>query len=418
MNLLLTLYQTPAWNSLIEQLSLPETNLLKPVQTPAELQQLSKKLEQNQTLWIGYVQAEHHLANAVEQGKQLNAAAKEWQQITQTLLTQQAQNRQQLKLFNIHQALINPETLTRCLLTGEVQPTNHTTSSDSLSLLAACQYVAQTEQLRQLNLKLQASALPLAESESLSLDIEAILLQNQSALEKTKKECQDALDELKAKNKNLESALKETSEERDLILQQLHLVQEELERYYNQIKEQEQQHKHALLARDKQHARDITRLEQQVRQLKTRAASAEYAGQLIQKELDQMKNSRFWKTTAPVRALKKYVRPEDKSQEELQQRAGLLLTSEYFDVDWYLAHYPDVAASGMNPAEHYLLFGGKEGRLPGPLFDGNWYLQQYPDVAEADINPLLHFVMFGQAEGRNRSPVMLQNIAQPAENEN
>src|SRR5690606_8981877 len=136
------------------------------------------------------------------------------------------------------------------------------------------------------------------------------------------------------------------------------------------------------------------------------------------KELDQMKNSRFWKTTAPVRALKKYVRPEDKSQEELQQRAGLLLTSEYFDVDWYLAHYPDVAASGMNPAEHYLLFGGKEGRLPGPLFDGNWYLQQYPDVAEADINPLLHFVMFGQAEGRNRSPVMLQNIAQTVESGN
>lgn len=36
----------------------------------------------------------------------------------------------------------------------------------------------------------------------------------------------------------------------------------------------------------------------------------------------------------------------------------------YFDAAWYLRAYPDVAASGANPARHYRLHGRAEGRLP------------------------------------------------------
>lgn len=36
----------------------------------------------------------------------------------------------------------------------------------------------------------------------------------------------------------------------------------------------------------------------------------------------------------------------------------------YFDADWYLQQYPDVAASGISPFEHYQFFGKAEGRLP------------------------------------------------------
>lgn len=44
----------------------------------------------------------------------------------------------------------------------------------------------------------------------------------------------------------------------------------------------------------------------------------------------------------------------------------------HFDADWYLEQYPDVAASGMDPLEHYLKFGSAEGRLPsGSRFNGN-----------------------------------------------
>ncbi|WP_386083030.1 glycosyltransferase [Vreelandella sp. F11] len=39
-------------------------------------------------------------------------------------------------------------------------------------------------------------------------------------------------------------------------------------------------------------------------------------------------------------------------------------TQAEFDADWYLAAYPDVAQAGIDPWEHYLRHGVKEGRLP------------------------------------------------------
>ena len=38
----------------------------------------------------------------------------------------------------------------------------------------------------------------------------------------------------------------------------------------------------------------------------------------------------------------------------------------YFDADWYLQYYPDVAKAGVNPYQHYLTHGQFEGRQPGP----------------------------------------------------
>lgn len=35
-----------------------------------------------------------------------------------------------------------------------------------------------------------------------------------------------------------------------------------------------------------------------------------------------------------------------------------------------------------------------------PSFDANWYLQQYPDVSAASMDPLQHYLLFGQREGR------------------
>ncbi|MDB5733330.1 MAG: glycosyl transferase family 2, partial [Variovorax sp.] len=74
--------------------------------------------------------------------------------------------------------------------------------------------------------------------------------------------------------------------------------------------------------------------------------------------------------------------------------------SIYFDREWYLATYPDVAARGMDAAVHYVNFGAREGRAPGPWFSGEGYLQHNPDVAQAGINPLYHYMVHGQLEGR------------------
>lgn len=78
-----------------------------------------------------------------------------------------------------------------------------------------------------------------------------------------------------------------------------------------------------------------------------------------------------------------------------------LENSIYFDKAWYLESYPDVAASGMRPALHYLLHGASENRDPGPWFSTRQYLRNNPDVAAAGANALLHFVYHGEREGRS-----------------
>src|SRR5688572_8388061 len=71
-----------------------------------------------------------------------------------------------------------------------------------------------------------------------------------------------------------------------------------------------------------------------------------------------------------------------------------------FSSSWYLASNADVTESGLNPLVHFVLRGAKEGRNPGPLFDTKWYLDANPDVAAAGLNPLLHFLRHGAQEGR------------------
>ncbi len=74
-----------------------------------------------------------------------------------------------------------------------------------------------------------------------------------------------------------------------------------------------------------------------------------------------------------------------------------------FDASYYLAQNPDVAAAGIDPYQHYLAHGWREGRTPDAWFDGNYYLKQNPDVAAAGINPLLHFEQYGWKELRQPS---------------
>ncbi len=76
----------------------------------------------------------------------------------------------------------------------------------------------------------------------------------------------------------------------------------------------------------------------------------------------------------------------------------------YFSTAWYLNQNPDVAASGANPLLHYEGHGWREGRDPGPGFSTGAYLAANPDVAAAGIDPLRHFLIHGRAEGRSASP--------------
>ena len=74
-----------------------------------------------------------------------------------------------------------------------------------------------------------------------------------------------------------------------------------------------------------------------------------------------------------------------------------------FDSNWYSSRYPDVLAAGVEPVEHFLMIGWREGRDPHPCFDTTWYASKYVDVAKSGLNPLLHFCEFGLRELRQPS---------------
>jgi len=80
---------------------------------------------------------------------------------------------------------------------------------------------------------------------------------------------------------------------------------------------------------------------------------------------------------------------------------SLVRSSGLFDETWYLAKYPDVAEAKIDPCKHYLLYGGVEGRDPGPKFSGRWYLDNNIDVNNSHVNPLLHYIKHGEKEGRS-----------------
>lgn len=76
-----------------------------------------------------------------------------------------------------------------------------------------------------------------------------------------------------------------------------------------------------------------------------------------------------------------------------------------FHTAWYLAAYPDVAASGINPFVHYVTIGARELRNPCWLFDAKWYAERYPDVPTDYGNALKHYCKRGAKEGRDPHPI-------------
>jgi glycosyltransferase involved in cell wall biosynthesis len=89
---------------------------------------------------------------------------------------------------------------------------------------------------------------------------------------------------------------------------------------------------------------------------------------------------------------------------ELADQIRQIAESGFFDPEWYLEAYPDVAQSGVDALEHYARSGVYEGRSPGATFDARWYLAQNPDVAAAGVAPFIHYLSNGQAEGRVPAP--------------
>lgn len=114
-----------------------------------------------------------------------------------------------------------------------------------------------------------------------------------------------------------------------------------------------------------------------------------------------MSGSWTWRAAKPIRALARLVISGHlRAPEPWGDERAVVAASPLFDANWYVARYPDVAASKMDPVEHFVRHGASEARNPGPLFDTRAYLDHYADVAVSGMNPLVHYVRYGTAEGR------------------
>lgn len=83
--------------------------------------------------------------------------------------------------------------------------------------------------------------------------------------------------------------------------------------------------------------------------------------------------------------------------------------SGLFDPAYYLRQYPDVRHADVDPLEHFVLHGWKEGRNPNEWFNTMEYLEKNPDGARAGINPFVHWIRYGRFEGREPIPTFAES---------
>lgn len=83
----------------------------------------------------------------------------------------------------------------------------------------------------------------------------------------------------------------------------------------------------------------------------------------------------------------------------LSDELALVRTSPLFDAPRYLKTNPDVDRAGLDPVEHFCVFGWRENRRPNPLFDPHWYRRTHFDGAFDHLNPLLHYILVGERQG-------------------
>lgn len=104
--------------------------------------------------------------------------------------------------------------------------------------------------------------------------------------------------------------------------------------------------------------------------------------------------------------LKDYREKRGLSQALLNEDRALILASGLFDARFYRAGNKDIDFDtiGVDPLDHYLIHGCREGREPNGFFNSMWYLSTYPEVEGSRRNPLAHYVSAGAAMGYAPSP--------------
>ncbi len=101
-----------------------------------------------------------------------------------------------------------------------------------------------------------------------------------------------------------------------------------------------------------------------------------------------------------LKAVKLLLSPISVNKRALKRDIDTLLTSELFSAEWYAEKY-EIKGTHRTLAKHYLLVGYTRLYDPSPAFSTQKYLAKYPDVTMSCMNPLLHFITCGKAEKRS-----------------
>ena len=73
-----------------------------------------------------------------------------------------------------------------------------------------------------------------------------------------------------------------------------------------------------------------------------------------------------------------------------------MIAASAFDARYYRLSNPDVASAGVDPLDHFLEFGWREGRAPTRDFSSEAYLEAFPEVAAKGVNPFVHYLKAGR----------------------
>jgi hypothetical protein len=146
--------------------------------------------------------------------------------------------------------------------------------------------------------------------------------------------------------------------------------------------------------------REIETLRAEIETLRAEIAQKDSRTSALEAQTLEVLHSWSWRMTRPFRITPAKLR----RRLRMAWATWLIRRSDLFDAKFYLESNPDVAAIGVDPVWHYVMWGAAEGRDPHPEFDTSLYLESNPDVAAAGINPLVHYLQRGATEGRKTSP--------------
>lgn len=317
-----------------------------------------------------FTPAEEALARSMANGADPSSAAQTWLENIQALSAFFRRHRRRAILIDARAANGAPtDFLELCANRFGFNGPNGRVSAepppepDPFYRLLARQVVAQTPAIIELQQELDASATPFGDSQRQSMvDVGALLVGYRSM--------EDALKTLKRERR-----------EREILAEHLREVQGRVEGYFKRATASERQ------------AADLRK------DFEAKAAALRRELNQKDKTIADLRASTSWRMTAPLRVAGRLVSALPPVR--IRREIALIKSSPLFDAEWYLEKYPDVAAAGADPAKHYVRYGGREGRSPGPGFDVKCYLEANPDVAKSKTNPLAHYLLHGgKTEGR------------------